>query len=88
MKPVTKLVILQKKCLQSITGAYKATNIKVLEAESGVTPLDNYVDRAVLRSRNAPRCSEVMKRAKIKIRRKLRGKRGREGRPGATPMLI
>lgn len=31
-----KLATLQNKCLRSTTGAYRATNIKVLEAESGV----------------------------------------------------
>lgn len=43
------------------TGAYKATDIKVLEAESGVIPLDIHLDQAVLRARDAPRCNEVMR---------------------------
>lgn len=86
--PVTKLTILQKNCLRSIIGAYKATNIKVLEAESGVLPLDIYLDQAVLRSRDAPRCGEVIRPTKAKIRRKLRRKRRRERQPGATPMSI
>lgn len=65
--PVTKLTILQNKCLRSIIGAYKATNIKVLQPESGVLPLDIYLDQAVLRSRDAPRCSKVIRPAKAKI---------------------
>ena len=85
---VAKLVTLQNKCLSSITGAYKATNIEVLEAESGVIPLDIHLDQAVLRSREASRCSEIIKQAKAKIQRKLRGKRGRKHQPGATPMSI
>lgn len=43
------------------TGAYKATDIKVLEAKSGVTPLDIHLDQAVLRARDAPRSNEVMR---------------------------
>lgn len=71
--------MLQNKCLQLIAGAYKATNIKVLEAEAeaGVIPLDIYFDQAVLRSRDAPKCQEVVTVAKKKIRLKLRNKRGR-----------
>ena len=40
--PAAKLITLENKCLRSITGAYKATNIKALEAEAGVMPLDMY----------------------------------------------
>lgn len=58
--PIAKLVTLQNKCLRSITGAYKATNTKVLEAESGVVSLDLSLDQTVLRSRDAPQCSEVV----------------------------
>lgn len=86
--PATKLLPLQNKCLRSITGAYKATNIKVLEAESGVIPLDIYLDQITLKSRDKPRCSEVIKLEKTKIRGKLSNKRGRRRRPGATPMAI
>lgn len=38
--PAAKLTTLQNKSLRSITGAYRATNVKVLEAESGLIPLD------------------------------------------------
>ena len=76
--PITKLVTLQNKCLKSITGAYKATITKILEAELGVIPLDLYLDQAVLRSKNAPRCNEEVKSTKAKIRQKLQEKRGRK----------
>ena len=46
--PIAKLIMLQNRCLRSITGAYKATNIRVLEAETGVIPLDLYLDQIVL----------------------------------------
>lgn len=51
--PVAQLATLQNKCLKAITGAYKATHSKVLGAESGVIPLDIYLDQVVLRSRDA-----------------------------------
>ena len=86
--PVAKLLPLQNKCLRSITGAYKATNTKVLEAESGVIPLDIYLDQIILRSRDKPRCSEVIMLEKTKIRRKLSNRRGKKLRPKATPMAI
>lgn len=70
-KSADKLGILQNKCLQAITGAYKATSIKMLEAESGIIPLDVYLDQMVLKSRNNPRCEEVLDHAKESIRRKL-----------------
>ena len=71
-----------------ITGAYKATNIKILEAEAGVIPLDIHLDQMVLRARDNQRCKEVICQAKEKIRRKLRGKRGRKSQPRDTPMGI
>lgn len=40
--PAAKLIPLQNKCQRSITGAYRATSVKVLKAESGVIPLDTY----------------------------------------------
>ena len=83
-----KLTVLQNKCLRSITGAYTATNVKVLEAEAGVIPVDIHLDQAVLRARDVQRCREVIWQAKEKIRRRLRGKRGRRSQPGDIPMLI
>lgn len=83
--PIVKLVTMQNKWLRSITGAYRATNTRVLEAEAGVAPLDLHLDQVVLRSKNTPRCGETVKQAKAKIRQKLRGKRGRESQPGITP---
>lgn len=38
----------EKKCLRAIKGAYEATNVKVLEAEAEVAPLDIYLDQTVL----------------------------------------
>ena len=60
----------------------------MLEAEAGVIPLDMHLDQVVLRAKDAQRCKKVICQAKEKIRRKLRGKRGRKSRPEDTPMRI
>ena len=39
---------------------YKAANTRVLEAESGETPLDIHLDQTVLKSRERYECSEVI----------------------------
>jgi hypothetical protein len=38
------LQTLQTKCLRTITGAYKTTNVQVLEHEASVAPLDLYLE--------------------------------------------
>ena len=86
--PIAKLATLQNKCLRSITGAYKATNIEVLEAELGVVPFNIHLDQIVLKSRDNSKCVEVIRSAKTRIHKKLGGKRGRERQLGATPMSI
>lgn len=48
--PIAKLIILQNKRFWSIIRAYKAINIKVLEAETGMISLDIYLNQLVLRS--------------------------------------
>lgn len=83
---IAKLITLQNKCLGSITEAYKTTNIRVLEAEAGIILLDLHLDQIVLRSRDTPKCSKIIELTKARIKRKLRGKRGRKYQPGATPM--
>ena len=67
---------------------YKATNTKILEAESGVISLNIYLDQITLKSRDKPRCSEIIKLEKTKIRGKLSNKKGRKCRPRAIPMAI
>lgn len=49
--------------------------------------LDLHLDQIVLRSRDTPRCGEVMRLAKAKIRRKLHGKREKKSQLGVTPMV-
>ena len=51
-------------------------------------PLHIHLDQAVLRARDVRRCKDIICQAKEKIRRRLRGKRGRRSRPGDIPILI
>lgn len=46
---VKKLAVLQNDCLRKITGAYKATSIPILEAESMTAPMDIHLDHLVMR---------------------------------------
>ena len=82
-----KLAIMQNKCLKTIMGAYKATNIKVLEAEARVALLNIHLNRIILRSKNTSRCSKIIKSTKARIRQKLHSKRGKKWQPKATPGL-
>ena len=77
--------MIQNKCLRSITRAYKATNIKVLEAELGVVSFDIHLDQIVLKSRDNPKCVEVIRSAKVRIRKKLCGKKGKNARLELPP---
>lgn len=76
---------MQTKCLRAITGAYKATNIKVLEAEAGVVPLDLYLDQAVLRSRDTPRCCEEVGLVKPRFEGNYGTKEGENISQGPLP---
>lgn len=73
--PAAKVMTIQNKRL---CAAYKAINIKVLEAEAGFMPLDIYPDQTVLKSRTGPRCPEMINQAKEVIKKKLGNKRGRQ----------
>ena len=70
--PAAKVMTIQNKCLRA---AYKATNIKVLEAEAVVMPRDMFLGQTVLKSRTAPGCPEMIDQAKEVIKKKLGNKR-------------
>ena len=88
LEPAAKLFSLQNKCLKSITEAYKATNTKVLEAESGVIPLDIYLDQITLTSRDKFRCNNNIKLKKIKVCKKLASRRGKKCQLDTIPSKI
>lgn len=79
---VAKLIILQDKFLRSITGAYTATNVKVLES-GGRCNAAGYVSRS--NSRGLSR--DALGHAKETIRKKLRSKkRNQEAANGCQGM--
>jgi hypothetical protein len=43
-KHIDQLKVIQNGCLRTITGAFKATPTRVLEAEAGVMPIDIYLN--------------------------------------------
>lgn len=76
-----KLRIIQNSCLRTVSGAYKATPIRVLEAESFIEPLAmhmNYIQAKFRermkadgsRSRNQEACGKIINRMK-----KVKGRR-------------
>jgi hypothetical protein len=73
-KQIYPLQVIQNKCLRTITGAYKTTNIQVLEHEAGIAPLDLQLESVAvahaIRSKDTARervvtgaCDEVKSRA-------------------------
>jgi hypothetical protein len=71
---------IQNKCLRIVSGAYRATPISVLEAETFIPPLDLYLDARLAQFRLRHKESgmeELVKNACLKIRNKLRGRRRR-----------
>ena len=75
--PGRQLGIVQNKCLRHVSGAYKATNTRELEAETGVHPMQTSLDLAVLRHQALRGIHDVTKVGNTRIRRALRSKRGR-----------
>lgn len=83
-----KLNVIQNSCLRAVTGAYKATPIKVLEAEAMIEPITSHMDN--LQARTRFRFSTGFGRKLVEdscahISRRLRGKRGRRKQSGTTP---
>ena len=84
----SKLEVIQNKCLRVIAGAYKATPIEVLQAETHIPPLTQHLDRlqAKMRSRISNNEQEkIIKQACNRIQVKLRGKRGQSRVAEKTP---
>ena len=87
-KIVQKMAVIQNKCLRVIAGAYKATSIPVLEAETFVPPPDLYLKRLALLNERRIRNTEgerTIKDACSAIARRLRAKRGKQRKIIPTP---
>ena len=50
-KLIYPLQVIQNKCLRTITGAYKTTNIQILEHEASIEPLDLHLERLAMTHR-------------------------------------
>lgn len=83
-----KLSIIQNRCLRTIAGAYKATPIAVLEAETLTPPINTYLDKLQADSRYRMRATgttKLVRQLRATIVTKLRGQRGRSRRAVETP---
>lgn len=79
------LAVIQNDCLRSVLGAYRATPVPVLEAEATTPPIRLHLDSLVMKYqalRGTHACTVAGNR---KIRRRLKGKRGRTRRQAPTP---
>ena len=83
-----KLAVLQSKCLRTIAGAFKATPISILEAETFIAPIDIHLDQLQAKARYRLRVngrSKFIARACTSIAKKLRGKARRKRAQKPTP---
>ena len=84
----SKLSVMQNNCLRTIAGAFKATPIPVLEAETYIAPIDVHLDTLQAQARHRLRAggqSKVISSACSKIVNKLQGKAGRKRLQKPTP---
>ena len=84
----SKLEIVQNKCLRVVAGAYRATPIEVLQAETFICPLTQHLDHLQAKGRSRLQHNgqaKVIEQACEKIRTRLKGKRGRQRIIGETP---
>ena len=84
----SKLSVMQNNCLRTITGAFKATPIPVLDAETYIAPVDVHLDTLQAQARYRLRAggqSKVISSACSKTVNKLRGKAGRKRLQKSTP---
>lgn len=90
-----KLEKVQNQCLRKIAGAYKTTGIKVLEHETGILPLRDYLDTTALKysvrggtngphravARGCIRIEKMFQEQEEQLRERNRNLRRRRGRP-------
>ncbi len=84
-----ELQAIQGRCLRAITGAYKATSTESLEIETFTPPIHLYAEMVVANSICRTLATDlrgVIDKATDRIRRQLRGKRGRAAKFPPTPL--
>ena len=78
---MSKLSVMQNKCLRTVAGAFKATPVEVLEAETFIAPMELHLDHLQMKARYRLRASgqaKLITTACSTIANKLRGKAGRK----------
>lgn len=82
-----KLSFVQNRCLRTVAGAFKATPILVLEAETYIAPIDVHLDQLQARPDIVCVWEDSQKNAKTckTIANKLQGKAGRKRVQQPTP---
>ena len=86
---ISHLAKVQNQALRAITGGFKATNVKLLEVEAEIPPLELYIDESMLRSKAGEGNQEIkrnIQRNREEIRRKLKPARGRTPKYGLNPL--
>jgi ribonuclease HI len=86
-----ELQAIQGRCLRAIAGAYKATSTEALEVETHIPPIQLYAEKMVAGSTCRTLATDlggVIKSSANRIRRQLRGKRGRAAKSFSTPLEI
>ena len=84
----SKLSVMQDKCLRTVTGAFKATPVEVLEAETFIAPMELHLDNLQIKARYrllAAGQAKLISKACNTIANKLRGKAGRKRTQHLTP---
>lgn len=76
-KHARKLAVVQNGCLRTVLGAYKATPVPVLEAESMTPPIQLQLNRLVMRSKANRGTHPLVHQGNEKIKKRLQKGRGR-----------
>ena len=85
-KYVQKLTVVQNDYLRTVLGAYRAIPVPVLEVEAVILPIQLQLDKIVMNSAALKEIHPVIIEGKRKIRKSLKGKRGRVRRLNLTPI--
>ena len=84
-KKTGTLAKIQKSCLRTVTGAYKATSTAELEAEVYVIPIDIQLDIITLKAQKRGGSRSHTEKAREKVKRLCKGKRGKAKTLPLTP---
>ena len=80
-----KLETIQNKCLRIVTGAFKATNIQILQAKAEIPPIRLHLEKLALTAQAKRGIHEATKRGTMGIRQYLRKRKGAKKAKKQTP---